>query len=71
MNELTQKYTPMTDWCLENCNEWKLNHVKVDKAELIQLMKTLNGRKSMGLDGILRQVLKEHKNELLEQATSW
>lgn len=50
------------DWCLENWNERKLNHEKVDKGELIQLMKTLDGRKAMGPDGISGQVLKEYRN---------
>lgn len=46
------------DWGLENCTEVKLNYVKVEKEELIQLMKILGIRKTVGPDEISEQVLK-------------
>lgn len=46
------------DWGLKNCNEEKLNHVKVGSRELLQLMKALEGRKAEGPDEISGQALK-------------
>lgn len=37
----------LTVWGLKNRNEVKLNRVKIDKKDLMQLMEILNGREAI------------------------
>ena len=50
----------------EDLEQGKLQCMKVDKEELMSIMRKLDGRKAMGPDAVSGQVLKECRKELLE-----
>ncbi len=52
--------------CNGNGTDKKMDYIKIDKKELKRLVENLDGRKSMGPDEVLGQVLKECNKELLE-----